>query len=77
MQLRFIALVVVASTPDGAPIFSVADILEPLPRFNAKLLRSARLTAGPRGHVLVGDAAKQPETYRKIDGLYSRHRTGV
>ena len=55
-MLQIVAFQVVASTPAGEPVYSVADIIEPLPRFNAKLLRSARRTAGMRGYVLVGRA---------------------
>jgi hypothetical protein len=68
-QLRIIALTLVASEPDGKPVYSVADILDPLPRCAARLLRSARLTAGLRGYVLLGDANKCPETYRRVEGL--------
>lgn len=56
--LRFVVFQVVASTPDGHPVYSVADIIEPLPvgRYQSRLLRGARKTAGPRGYVLVGRA---------------------
>lgn len=75
-QLRLVAFVVVASTIDGSPVFSVADIIEPLPGNNyntRKLLRGARLTAGERGHVMVGRANLEWDDYsasaRRIDGL--------
>lgn len=72
-ELRMIAFVVVASTIDGSPIYSIADIIEPLPQHNAKLLRSARLTAGERGYVMVGRAGLEWDEYsasaRRIDGL--------
>lgn len=71
-MLRFIAFVVVASTPDGKPVYSVADILDPLPRHNAKMLRAARFTAGERGHVLVGSvnaAYDDKKAWRRVDGF--------
>lgn len=75
-QLRLVAFLVVASTIDGKPIFSIADIIEPLPGNNyniRKLLRSARLTAGHRGYVMVGRANLEWEDYdasaRRINGL--------
>jgi hypothetical protein len=74
--LRFVAFQVVASTPDGAPVYSIADIIEPLPQYNRHLLRSARLTAGPRGYVLAGRPNlpwdEFQNTARRIDGLYSK-----
>lgn len=75
-QLRFIAFQVVASTPDGHPIYSVADIIEPRSRrYCGQLLRSARKTAGFRGYVLVGRVPTTelwPEweaAARKVGGL--------
>jgi hypothetical protein len=55
-HLRFVAFQVVASTPAGEPVYSVADIIEPLSngRNQSKLLKNARKTAGMRGYVLVG-----------------------
>ncbi len=53
-QLRFVAYVVVASTIDGHPLYSIADIIEPTSRYRGQLLRNARRTAGLRGYVLVG-----------------------
>lgn len=73
-QLRYLAFAKVASTPDGRPVYSLFDILEPLPRSRRSLLRNARLTADSDGYVLVGDATKGSDTYRKIPGLYRRPR---
>jgi hypothetical protein len=73
--LRFVAFQVVASTPDGRPVYSIADIIEPRARYRATLLRSARLTAGPRGYVLAGRAGLEWPDFqasaRRVDGLYS------
>lgn len=69
--LRFVAFQVVASTPAGEPVYSVADIIDALPRYNTKLLRSARKTAGPRGYVLVGRAGEDIDSSSlRIGGLY-------
>jgi hypothetical protein len=75
--IRFVAFQVVASTPAGTPIYSLADIIEPRQRYRYSLLRSARLTAGPRGYVLVGRAVSGfgswdefERTARRIDGLW-------
>jgi len=73
-NLRMIAFARVASEPNGTPLYGIMDIIEPLPRFNYSLLRSARLTADVDGYVLVGDAAADMDTYRKIPGLYCRKR---
>lgn len=76
-QLRFVVFEVVASTPAGEPVFSVADILEPLPtgRNQSKLLRGARRTAGPRGYVMVGRAGVEWPAFkasaRRVEGAYS------
>lgn len=73
-QLRYIAFQVVAYTPAGEPVYSVADIIEPLPngRNQSKLLRNAQLTAGPRGYVLVGRAGLEWSDYeataRRVGG---------
>lgn len=70
-MLRFTAFVLVASTPDGKPLYSVADIVEPKPRYNAKMLRAARFVAGERGHVMVDRAGTNwcVSKARRIDGL--------
>jgi hypothetical protein len=77
-RLRFIAFVKVASTPDGKPVYSIADIIEPLPRHNGSLLRSARITAGERGYVLVARAGLEWDDYkaccRRVPGLPSGRR---
>lgn len=77
-QLRFVAFQVVASTIDGKPVYSVADISEPLPRYNRSLLRSARLIAGPRGYVLVyrptEDWSEFETKARRVPGLYTTTR---
>lgn len=74
--IRFVAFYVVASTIDGKPVYSVADIIEPKPRYAARLLRSSRLIAGPRGYVLVGRNESEWSDFeasaRRINGLYSR-----
>lgn len=73
-MLRFVAFQVVASTIDGAPVYSIADILEPLPQYNGKLLRSARKTAGGRGYVLIGRASLPwvdfEASARCVEGIY-------
>lgn len=75
--LRFVVFQVVASTPAGEPVYSVADILEPLPtgRNQSRLLRGARRTAGPRGYVLVGRAGMEwpafEATARRVQGRYA------
>lgn len=78
-MLRYIAFQAVASTPDGRPVYSVADIIEPLPygRNQSKLLRSARLTAGLRGYVLVNRVFDHDMPWseweacaRRVEGLY-------
>jgi hypothetical protein len=72
--LRFVAFQVVASTPNGEPVYSVADIIEPTPKYRAKLLRSIRKTAGPRGYVMVGRAGMEWPDFkasaRHIGGTY-------
>jgi hypothetical protein len=71
--LRYVAFQVVASTPAGEPVYSIGDIIEPLPRHNATLLRNARRTAGMRGYVLVGrvglDWPAFEATARRIGGI--------
>lgn len=73
-QLRYIVFVVVASTPDGKPVYSVADIIEPLPNGHnqSRLLRSALRLAGMRGYVLVGRSGLEwPDfkaTARRVGG---------
>ncbi len=62
MTIRYIAI------RDG----SVIDIIEPLQKYRSSLLRTARLEAGPAGHVLVGNPANPAETFRKIPGLAKR-----
>ena len=79
VTLRIVAFQVVASTIDGRPVYSVADIIEPrTPRYCKSLLRSARLTAGPRGYVMVGPANLEwPEfdaSARRVSGLYHNTR---
>lgn len=73
-MLKFIVFQLVASTPAGEPVYSVADIVEPLPRYNSKILRGARRIAGPRGYVLVGRADIDWPAFdvmaRRIDGTY-------
>lgn len=75
--LRYIVFEVVASTPDGKPVYSVADIVEPLIKYYGQQLRRARKLAGPRGYVLVGrvptDGTLWPQweaNARRIDGTY-------
>lgn len=75
-MLRLVAFQVVASTPDGRPIYSVADIIEPnRTKYYAQLVKSARRTAGPRGYVLVGRAGLEWPDFeasaRRVEGLYS------
>lgn len=74
--LRLVAFQVVASTIDGAPVYSVADIIEPRLPYYRDLLRSARITAGPRGYVLAGPIGLPWNEFesraRRVDGLYSR-----
>lgn len=71
--LQIVTFVVVASTPAGAPIYSVYDIAEPLPRYSCKILRGARRTAGLRGYVLVGRAglpwSDYEATARRVEGI--------
>lgn len=71
--LRFIAFQVVASTTDGKPVYSMADIIDPLPRHTSSLLRGARMTAGSRGYVLVGRASDDWKAFeagaRRIAGM--------
>lgn len=75
--LRYVAFQVVASTPAGEPVYSIADIIEPLQRYRSSLLRSARFAAGLRGYVLVGRAGlpwdEFERTARRLDGIYSKH----
>lgn len=72
--LQYVAFQMVASTIDELPIYSVADIIEPLVKYRGKLLRYVRKTAGPRGYVLVGRAGLEwPEfeaTSRRVNGIY-------
>ncbi len=73
--LRFVAFQVVASTPAGAPVYSIADVIEPLPPWNARIFRAARKTAGARGYVLVGRAracswADFEASARRVSGVY-------
>lgn len=73
-NLRFVAFQVVASSPDGKPIYSVVDIIEPLAQYRTNLLRNARKSAGPRGYVMVGRNDLNWEqfdaTARRINGTY-------
>lgn len=74
-NLRFVAFQVVASSPDGKPIYSVADIIEPnRTKYHTQLLRNARKTAGPRGYVMVGprnlDWKEFDAIARRINGIY-------
>jgi hypothetical protein len=73
LMTRYVAFVHVASEPDGSPVYSITDIIEPLPKYRATLLRSARLTAGERGYVEVGPAGIEWDawktTARRINGL--------
>jgi len=79
--LRLVAFQVFASTPDGAPVYSVADIIEPRRRYYRDCLRSARLVAGPRGYVLAGPVNLPWDEFenaaRRLDGLYSVPRRSV
>lgn len=72
--LRIMAFEVVASTIDGRPVFSLADVVDPLPRKNGNCLRRARKLVGGRGHVLVGRAGLGWDDFsasaRKIEGIY-------
>lgn len=79
--LRLVAFQVVASTPAGAPVYSIADIIEPRRRYYRDCLRSARLVAGPRGYVLAGPVNLDWDDFkaaaRRLDGLYSVPRRGA
>jgi hypothetical protein len=79
--LRLVAFEVVASTPDGVPVYSIADIIEPRRRYYRDCLRSARLVAGARGYVLAGPVNLDWDEFkaaaRRLDGLYSMPRRSM